>query len=272
MTDGMCSSTMVNMTWPEIQSAVDRNALVLLPLGVIEEHGPHLCLGTDIYTAHLHSLFVRQTLEEKGYPVVIAPPFFWDVCQSTSGFIGSFQIKKETAKALLVDILASLAQFGFNRVVGINAHGDIEQNVTILEAFKEACQQYAIEARYAFSAAVMQHYGLTGEEPYLCPVEAQTASVSASAVPDVHAGDIETATMHHFYPALADAEKARSLPPVQLGEDKIWPWLLGGQAKDLSPNGYVGAPADFEQVDVLRNITGIAERVAEAIVARFPLT
>ncbi|HMN59459.1 MAG TPA: creatininase family protein [Anaerolinea sp.] len=257
MTDGMCSSTMVNMTWPEIQSAVDRNALVLLPLGVIEEHGPHLCLGTDIYTAHLHSLFVRQTLEEKGYPVVIAPPFFWDVCQSTSGFIGSFQIKKETAKALLVDILASLAQFGFNRVVGINAHGDIEQNVTILEAF---------------SAAVMQHYGLTGEEPYLCPVEAQTASVSASAVPDVHAGDIETATMHHFYPALADAEKARSLPPVQLGEDKIWPWLLGGQAKDLSPNGYVGAPADFEQVDVLRNITGIAERVAEAIVARFPLT
>ena len=180
-------------------------------------------------------------------------------------------VRKETSKALLVDILASLAQFGFKRVVGINAHGDIEQNVTILEAFKEACQQYAIEARYAFSRSVIQHYGLTGDEPYLCPVEAQTASVSGSAVPDVHAGDIETATMRHFYPTLADAEKARSLPPVQLGEDQIWPWLLGGQARVLSPNGYVGAPADFEQVDVLRNITGLAEKVAEAIVARFTL-
>jgi len=272
MTDGMFLSTMVNMTWPEIQSAVDRNALVLLPLGVIEEHGPHLCLGTDIYTAHLHSLFVKKNLEAKGYAVAIAPPFYWGVCQSTGGFIGSFQIQKETARALLVDILASLAQFGFKRVVGINAHGDIEQNVTILEAFKQAREQFSLDARYAFSASVLPHYGLTGDEPFLCPVKAPAESMSASAVPDVHAGDIETATIHHFYPALADAEKARSLPPVQLGEEKIWPWLLGGQAKDLSPNGYVGAPADFEQVDVQRNITAIAAMVADAIVARFPLT
>ena len=42
---------MANMKWPDIQHGVDENAIVLLPMGVIEEHGPHLCLATDIYTA-----------------------------------------------------------------------------------------------------------------------------------------------------------------------------------------------------------------------------
>ncbi len=72
---------------------------------------------------------------------MIAPPFYWGICQSTGGFIGSFTIRKETAKALLLDILMSLAQFGFKNVVGINAHGDIEQNVVMIEAFKEAAEK-----------------------------------------------------------------------------------------------------------------------------------
>jgi creatinine amidohydrolase len=46
--------TMVEMKWTDVQNYTDQGALVLLPLGVLEEHGPHLCLGTDIYTAQLH--------------------------------------------------------------------------------------------------------------------------------------------------------------------------------------------------------------------------
>jgi len=33
------------MKWPDIQHGADKNAIVLLPMGVIEEHGPHLCLA-----------------------------------------------------------------------------------------------------------------------------------------------------------------------------------------------------------------------------------
>lgn len=268
MLEGMMNDTMVNMKWTDIQDSVDQNALVLLPLGVLEEHGPQLCLGTDIYTAHLHCIFIKKKLEESGLNVVIAPPFYWGICQSTGGFIGSFQIRKETAKALLLDILASLAQFGFKHVFGINAHGDIEQNIVVTEAFKEASEKFKLNACYAFSQTVMHHYGLKGDEPYICPVEPQTIHVSPSKVPDVHAGDIETATMGHFYPHLADLEKARSLPPVELGDEKIWTWLLGGHTKTLSPNGYAGAPAEFENVEVLNNLIDIADRISEAILKR----
>lgn len=84
----------------------------------------------------------------------------------------------------------------------------------------------------------------------------------------VHAGDIETATMHHFYPDLTDIQCAQALPPVALGDDKIMTWLFGGHTAQLSPAGYLGAPADFETVTVLKNINDIAERVSEAIYER----
>ena len=266
--DGMFKDTMVNMKWTDIQHFVDQNALVLLPLGVIEEHGPQLCLGTDIYTAHLHSILIKEKLEEKGIQAVIAPPFYWGICQSTGGFIGSFQVKKETARALLLDILASLAQFGFKNVFGINAHGDIEHNVVIIEALKEACEKFSMNACYAFPQNILPHYGLKGDEPYICPVKPQTISVSGSKYPDVHAGDIETATIHHFYPHLVDDEQARIAPACGTGDENIWTWLLGGHTKRLLPGGYAGDPAEFENVDVMKNISDIADRVCAAIVAR----
>lgn len=265
MIDGIFKDTMVNMKWTDIQDYVHKNALVLLPLGVIEEHGPHLCLGTDIYIAHIQCMFIKDRLKEKGIEAVIAPPFYWGICQATGNFIGSFKARKETVKAVLFDIIASLSEFGFKNVYGVNAHGDIDHSVAVIEAFKEVTEKLEINARYTFSEAIMHHYGLNGEEAYICPIKPQTISVSASKYPDVHAGDIETAAMNEFYPHLTDSEKAKSLLPVSLGDDKIWTWLLGGHTKELSPNGYLGAPADFESVQVLNNFKDIAERVSEGI-------
>jgi creatinine amidohydrolase len=234
-------------------------------LGVLEEHGPHLCLGTDIYTAHIQSIFVKQQLENRGMRVVIAPPFYWGICQSTGGFIGSFHVRKETAKSLLFDILASLAGFGFRNVYGVNAHGDIEHNIVLVEAFREASETLRINASYTFSESIMHHYGLNGSEPYICPIKQQMIQVSMSNYADVHAGDIETATINHFYPDLVDTQLAKKLPPVHLEDDKIMTWLYGGHKKQLSPEGYVGAPADYVTVEAMKNINDIADRVAQAI-------
>jgi creatinine amidohydrolase len=86
-------------------------------------------------------------------------------------------------------------------------------------------------------------------------------------VPDVHAGDIETATVHRYYPGLADIEIAQTLPPVSLGEDRIMTWLFGGHTAELSPNGYLGAPADFGTVDIEAMMHDVAARLAEAFLS-----
>jgi creatinine amidohydrolase len=264
--------TLADLKWTDVQRLVQQNALVLLPLGVIEEHGPQLCLGTDIYTAHLHCLAVKEKLEQAGRTATIAPPFYWGICQSTGSFIGSFRIQKETARALLLDILTSLAEFGFRRIYGVNAHGDIEHQVAILEACKEAGEKLSIQASLLFPQHLIPLYGLKGDEPYICSLPPSDLQVSQSSYPDVHAGDIETATMQQYYPHLTDADIAKSLPPVTLGDDKIWSWLLGGQTRDLSPDGYLGSPADYESVAVIGNIEDIARRASEAILTHLQKT
>jgi creatinine amidohydrolase len=170
-------------------------------------------------------------------------------------------------KALLFDILASLAEFGFKHVYAVNAHGDIEHIIALIETFREVSEKLNIQAACPFSESIMHHYGLTGAEPYICPVKPQVIQVSPSAYADVHAGDVETATMNHFYPNLVDVQRARSLPPTQLGDDKIMDWLFGGQTAELSPDGYLGAPADFESVAVMENINDIAGHLTGAILA-----
>lgn len=260
--------TMANMKWPEIQNFVDKNALILLPIGVIEEHGPQLCLGTDIYTAHIYCLAIKEKLEERGHMVVIAPPFYWGVCQSTGGFIGSFHIRKETVKALMLDILLSLSEFGFKNVFGVNAHGDIEHNIAIIEAFREANEQLHINACYVFDEWRIPHFGLKLDEPYLCPIKPQTINISKAEVSDVHGGDIETAMIYEFYPNLVDVGKAKSLPPITLEEGSGKAWLFGGHIKELSSQGYLGSPADFENVEVQKNINDYAYRISEAIFKR----
>jgi creatinine amidohydrolase len=264
----MFKDTMVNMKWTDIEDYAKKNAIVLLPLGVIEEHGPHLCLGTDILTAHIYCMSIKEKLERMGYAVVIAPPFYWGVCQATGGFIGSFRVRKETAKALIYDILVSLAEFGFKNIFGVNAHGDIEHNIAIIEAFKEATEQLKINACYAFDEWRLPHFGFNGKEPFLCPIKPQSIVVSTADVPDVHGGDIETATIHKFYPHLVDVEKAKLLKPVALDDHKVEQWLFGGHIKELSSDGYLGTPANYENVDAQSNVDDYGKRISEAILGR----
>ncbi len=44
--------TLADMTFLEVEESARNNAVVLFPIAVIEEHGPHMCLGTDVYLAY----------------------------------------------------------------------------------------------------------------------------------------------------------------------------------------------------------------------------
>ena len=262
------TNTMADMNWVTIKDHANRDAIVLLPMGVIEEHGPQLCTATDIYTAHIHCVNVADKLHEQGYDAVIAPPFYWGICQANKGFIGSFSIRPETAQALLYDILCSLKEFGFSKVFAINAHGDVEHKLTALRAFSEACEKLDMTACFPFEKELLPHFGLTGQEPHIYLLAPQNIQVSYAAVGDVHAGDVETAMISAYYPGLVDHAMAESLPDVPLSLAKWEAWMFGGQIKQLSSQGYLGSPSSYKTVDIEKNREDWACRIAEGIVAR----
>ena len=76
-----------------------------------------------------------------------------------------------------------------------------------------------------------------------------------------------TATIHSFYPRLVDTQKAKSLPDVSLG-DNFEAWMFGGRLKEISPQGYLGSPANYESANVFQNIEDYAQRISEAIISR----
>lgn len=240
--------TMVDMTWPDIEKAVQKEAIVLLPTGVIEEHGPHMGLAVDIYLAYLLSKFTKYGLEAKGIKTLIAPPYYWGINNATGSFPGSFTVKKETMKAMLYDILASLHRWGLTYIFNVNWHNDQEHDTTILESFKEARVDFGVRAYCLVQDWNAKRLGLTGKEAYVLIEKSPSSSEPPPKYLDIHAGEKETGLMANYFPDQVNMEMAKTLKPTDFTFEHLIRFRLGwSDTKKLTPLGYFGNPACFDK-------------------------
>jgi creatinine amidohydrolase len=82
--------TLADLTYPEVEALARDGAVVLWGLGVIEEHGPYLPLGTDVYLPYVALKLVRRLLAARGIKAAILPPFYWGINNVTGSFAGSY--------------------------------------------------------------------------------------------------------------------------------------------------------------------------------------
>lgn len=258
------SETMADMTWYEIENAAKSHSVVLIPLGVIEEHGPHMACGSDIYATYLHCRLIQNELLKKNLPSIIAPPFYWGINTSTRNFPGSFDMKPETMKALLTDILVNLKQWGFTNIYYVNSHGEVGHNLVILKSAKESKQSLGINIRLIMSDRMSRRFGLNGNEEYILSVDYDPPpGWPKVTVPDFHAGAEETGDMVAFFPKLVKIELARTLkaPKVKEGDYKLW----GQDARKVTPLGYGGDPSAFDSDWSRKAILTYCQAIAQAI-------
>ena len=247
--------TMVEMPWPEIEKAAKQGAIVLLPVGIIEEHGPHMGLAVDTYAAYLMSVLARKKLETNGIKTLIAPPQYWGISEGTATFGGTFSIRKETMQALIVDILASLHRWGLSRVYIINWHADYRHCKVILEAVRDSNQNTGTEARYIISPSDIGRFRLTGEEDYTLIAPSPPIMSEPSKYADYHAGSLETGFMAEYYPDDVDLAMSAALPDSQVTNEDLR--ALNGTDEEIRkviPRGYFGNPAAYN-VEKARQFT-----------------
>ena len=84
------AGTIAEMTREEVDSAARRGAVVLWAIGVIEQHGPHLPAGTDVYVPMSTLLGMKDHLSEQGVEALILPPYYWGVNHVSSAFPASY--------------------------------------------------------------------------------------------------------------------------------------------------------------------------------------
>jgi creatinine amidohydrolase len=233
--------TMADMTFVQIEEAAKEKALVLLPVGVIEEHGPHLPLGVDAYGSHLIANMIKAELSKKGIQSLIAPPFYWGMNSGTASFAGSFTVREETMVNLLCDILASLRRWGFENVFIINHHYDEAHTRALRSALQKARLDTGVRAYWIIDDLLAKRFGYTGKESHLLIYKG--FPIALSKFVEIHADSYETSFMMKYFPGLVDSQALRSLKSTDLTVQDLMNWRRGwDEARRITPQGFFGDP------------------------------
>lgn len=111
------------MTAPDLRSIAERdNALAILPVGSLEQHGPHLPVITDTASASAASIRAAKLVAED-VPVAVLPGLWLGMSEHHLPFGGTITVDYQAYEAMLRGIVKSLKALGFARLLIVNGHG-----------------------------------------------------------------------------------------------------------------------------------------------------
>jgi len=205
-------------------------AVVLVPVGSLEQHGPHLPLDTDTVIADAVALQAVELLPSP--EPLVAPPLTYGSSGEHQAFAGTSSVGTTVLGMVLVELVRSMRTWA-RRVVFVNGHGGN------LAALHSAVPQLLAEGHDSGWVACT-----TGDA-------------------DAHAGFTETSLMLHLRPQdvrLALAERGNTTPIAQL-----LPALQRGGVAAVSANGVLGDPSGATADEGRRLLGLMAAGVATAV-------
>ncbi len=128
------------LSWPELAEATLERDLAILPVGVVEAHGPHLPLGTDF----IIPTWLAERLADE-LDAMIAPTIPYGNVESLSGYVGSMSIGPDVLEGLVYDVVRSLAESGFSRIILLNGHGGSRHLDALKSAIRRAWRDLGVK-------------------------------------------------------------------------------------------------------------------------------
>lgn len=219
-------NALVDMAWPDVPHA----SVLLVPVGSIEQHGPHLPLDTDTVIADAVARRVAALLVDA--TVVLAPPLAFGSSGEHQGFPGTISIGAEVLRHTAIELVRSATHWA-DKVIFVNGHGG---NVAPL---RSAVRQLRAE----------------GHAVDWMPCAAQDG--------DLHAGRTETSLMLHLRPGSVHLDRAEA---GNLGTlDQLLPAMVSGGVGAVSPNGVLGDPHAASAEEGIAILTALADSVAHRV-------
>ncbi len=213
------------LSWPAAERRLQEVDVALLPVGAIEQHGPHLPLDTDAFDA---DYLARRVAEACSDPKPLVLPLVpYGVSYHHDDFPGTISVSNESLSRLIYDIGMSCARNGVTKLVIINGHGG---NTATLQ----------------FAAQMINR----DANIFTCVDTGESSDVDlaeyCSTKNDVHAGEIETATSLAIRPDLVDMDAAEAFVPsfssryLDFTTKRSVEWYA--RTARLSPSGVLGDP------------------------------
>ena len=206
------------MNMPQLNSQVGKVKTAILPMGAVEQHGPHLPLGLDA----MHALaLASQTAQHRA--CLVLPPIYYGMCRSTAQHAGTVGITGPTLRGLVRDIGGSLDAQGVRCLCLLTGHAGGTHQASLVEAGEELLAATSLEVAVVCVLDLLEKV-----RPHLsCPK-------------DSHAGEVETSLALHLWPGLVTGgapEEYPTFPPHLLVRDKrnFWPGGVWGDPGAASP-------------------------------------
>ena len=256
-------------TWREAaRLARDERAVVLLPLGAIEQHGPHLPLLVDWLGAEELARHVAPHLRRAGYRPVLAPSIPYGASPLAETWPGTVSLSAATLRRVIVDVVGSLARHGFRRFVLANYQADpghLRAMAQAKRALTRASRDWSRNGSRAGASRTrparlqIVFAGFSPEASALAAMLSPAVlrlSKSPNPKGEWHAGELETALVLARRPRLVRRALARRLPPV-------WVDFRGAlergarRFEQIAPGGagYFGWPAAARAATARRALT-----------------
>ena len=108
----------------ELLAALEQRPVVIVPVGSVEQHGPHCPQDVDISIPY--HLAIRTAAAIDDFPVIVAPPLLFGFTHYNMGEVGTITLRLELFVEVLCDIVRSIWKNGFQRIVMLNGHGGNE--------------------------------------------------------------------------------------------------------------------------------------------------
>jgi len=174
------------LTAPDFVRAIHQSqGVCVLPFGIIEKHGPHLPLGTDL----LDVRFAVMNAVKQEYAVVFPEYYFGQIFEARQQ-PGTVAYSLSTQLTLLQETVSEMARNGCKKVVIVNGHGG---NTSLLPLFAQS--QLASERDYVVYVFGLPNENVPGRPALKTPY-------------DMHAGEVETSNMLIARPDLVHMDRA----------------------------------------------------------------
>ena len=232
------------LTQPEIAAQLRKNPLVILPAGSVEQHGPHLPAGTDIYAADVISHAVAERMDAlvlPGGPLGVTPMHM--------PFEATITLTPDTYMKVVVETCVSTAKHGAKRLLVLNWHeGNIPSLAIAAESLHrdhgmsvltvQAC--YVAAELYGKDSGGLTHGG-----------EIEALAVLAHRPDLVHLDRIDYSSDHSHGRKWDRLRRTRSYQPVLT------------DIRTIAPTGWYGSPEHATIEKGKRMLSDIAEAIAK---------
>jgi len=201
---------------PEVKQAGEAGAVVVLPVGQIEEHGPHLPIHTDLFIARRAAEESVRKLQGAPLAYVLEPIAYGFSQKVLKKWAGTFTLPYETVIDTAKHIMICLADMGFRKIVLLSTHGN---HPGILRVAMRA-----VADERGIGPALFNPAGACGD--------VMREHGRAGPLGSCHAGEYETSLMLHLAPEQVDMslavgdDKLAGRPPYPSSQAFVSTWSL----------------------------------------------